>query len=99
VTGFIILFAKSIERPGTEPYTSATWSTSNESRAVQLKYSEPLVSTGVVSSSRLRTGVSGNRPQCISDSVPPMHQPSMLTSSWPLARSVSRTAAGISSQT
>jgi hypothetical protein len=57
------------------------------------------VSIGVVRQTRLRTGVSGSSAACIATSVPPMHQPSSETSSAPVARRVSRIAAGSASQT
>ena len=99
VTGFSILLAKSMPAPGTDGSTSATNSGSKESRATQLAYTEPEVSTGVVSSTRLRAGPPGSSAACMATSAPPMHQPSRLSSSWPDARSVSRIAHGSSSQT
>ena len=99
VTGFIILLAQSMPAPGTEGSTSVTNSGSKESRATQLAYSDPEVSTGVVSSTRLRAGPSGSSAAWMATTVPPMHQPSRLSSSWPEARSVSRIAHGSSSQT
>jgi hypothetical protein len=99
VTGFISLFAQSIPAPGIEGSTSATRSTSNESRATQDPYSEPDVSTGVVRSTRLRAGERSSIAACMATSVPPMHQPRSESSSWPDARSVSRMPHASSSHT
>jgi hypothetical protein len=99
VTGFMSLLAQSIVRPGTAPKTSATRSTSNDSRATEVAYSEPRVSTGVVSATRLRTALRGSTAQRSRQSVPPMHHPNSVASSTSVTRRTSRSSHGISSQT
>ena len=82
VTGFISLLAKSTERPCTTGAASATRSTSKASIPTQRPYSDVVVSIGVVSSTRLRTGLSApSSAACIAHSAPPMHHPTSDTSS------------------
>ena len=56
MTGFISLLAQSIAAPGIDRAAPRRRVRVEESRATQLAYSEPVVSTGVVSSTRLRAG-------------------------------------------